>query len=293
MCIEASSVRETLPAAVSFRKDLVDQLNFGKQIALEAGELALRLRQGNLESKQVALPNGKNFVQTRADIEAGNLIIERIKQRYPKDAFISQDHVPQEGWQNTQGAVWIINAIDNTKEFEKGGDDFHIQIGLVHNNTSVLGISYYPAKKMFIYAVEGNGAWKEVDGKVEKLNVRPCANHVILKSSSHTEIEPLLGRKYEVNSNPLSSTGRLLEMIEGKASLYVSLGALGKDKKGGTWNYGANTVIAKEAGLTLMTLKANPLNLRHPSGLLEEGVLLTSEPESTAVKQLISHFKSV
>lgn len=77
----------------------------------------------------------------------------------------------------------------------------------------------------------------------------------------------------------LSSTSRLLNIIEGKASLYISLGAspLGKEKKGGVWNYGANALFASEAGLILTTLKGAALNLRERSALLTEGVVLTSD----------------
>jgi 3'(2'), 5'-bisphosphate nucleotidase len=282
------------PSAIqhAIRDEVSEQFSAAKTIVKSVGELILRLRTSPLDLKEIVLENGKKMVQTEVDVKAGEQIINELSKIYPNHGFLSQDHLSKAGSWYTQEYVWIINPIDNTVEFEKGDDDFHVQIGLVHKNEAVLGISYYPAKNMFVYATRGQGAWKEANGTLERLIAKPCAKNILLKSSSQALIGPILDKQYEVVGTHLSSTSRLLEMIEGNASLYVSLGASpqGKDKKGGIWNYGANALIAKEAGLELMTLRGNPLNLREPTALLTEGVIVTTDPQAGA--HLVKHFNN-
>jgi 3'-phosphoadenosine 5'-phosphosulfate (PAPS) 3'-phosphatase len=292
MAIEMNVSAASSANAPTGRGEFSAQFTAAKAVAKEVGALILRLRTAHLGLKEIVLENGKKMVQTDADVKASAQIINELSKIYPKHGFVSQDQLAKAGSWYTQEYVWIINPIDNTVEFEKGKDDFHVQIGLVHENEAVLGISYYPAKNMFIYAICGQGAWKEVDGTLERLVAKPCAKNILLKSSSQALIEPILDKQYEVVDKHLSSTSRLLEIINGNASLYVSLGASpqGKDKKGGIWNYGANALIAKEAGVELMTLRGNPLNLRDPSALLTEGVIVTTDLQAAA--HLVKHFKS-
>jgi 3'(2'), 5'-bisphosphate nucleotidase len=291
MCIAATTAASGTDP-VSFKNEWSEQLKVGKETAKRAGELLLSLRTSSLQPQQVVLENGKKVLQTRADLEASAQIIKDLSKTYTNYAYLSQDQMEKAGAWHTQENVWIINPIDNTSEFEKGRDDFHVQIGLIHQNEAVVGISYYPAKEMYVYAVKGQGAWKEMKGKLEKLVAKPCAKNILLKSSSHALIEPLLEQKYEVADKSLSSTSRLLEIIEGNASLYISLGASpqGKDKKGAVWNYAANTVIAHESGVSLFGLRGDPLNLREPTALLTEGVILTTDPQALA--HFTKHFKN-
>lgn len=289
MSIEATSAAPATEQ-VSFKSEWNEQLKIGKEAAKKAGELLLSLRTTPLQPQQVVLENGKNILQTKADLAAGEQIIQDLSKVYKNHAYLSQDHMEKAGAWHTRENVWIINPIDNTAEFEKGHDDFHVQIGLIHQNEAVVGISYYPAKEIYVYAVKGQGAWKETKGTLEKLIAKPCAKNILIKSSSHADIEPLLEQKYEVVAKNFSSTSRLLEIIEGNASLYVSLGAKGKDKKGAVWNYAANSIIAHESGVHLVGLRGDPLNLREPTALLTEGVILTTDPQALA--QLTKHFKS-
>lgn len=255
-----------------------------KEISREVGKIILQIRDsGQLVSQDVELPNGKKVRQTNADIAASQYIIKEFAKRYPDHGILSQDQMDKDPLWHTKHAVWIVNPIDGTKEFEKGNDDFHIQIGLLVGNVPTFGMSYYPATDTYIYAAQGKGAWSEIDGVKQKLVAKPSSEKVLLKSSTHEIIQAHLSQAGWVPSKVIdeskSSTSRLLKLISGVASLYVSLGASpeGKEKKGGLWNFGANVVIAEEAGLTLRTLKGQPLNFREPNALLVDGVFITND----------------
>lgn len=254
-----------------------------KSVAKQAGVEVLQIREENLAAKDVELPNGKIVRQTNADLAAGKIIADELAKRYPDFGQISQDLMDKDPDWFTKQNVWLINPIDGTKNFEKGSDDFHIQIGLLDQNGPVLGVVYYPAKDTFVWAKKGEGAWMESNGVKQRLLVKFPQENGLIQSSSFEKIKP---RFAEWDWTPdfivdeyLSSTTRLLKIINGEASLYISLGALEPEKKGAAWNYGANAIIAEEAGLILKTLNGHPLDLRHPKALLVEGVVLTNDAD--------------
>lgn len=261
-----------------------DHLQEVKRICKEAGSQILNIRNsGKLKSTDAVLPNGKIVRQTNADIAASQYILNELAIWAPNYSAISQDQMEKDPDWYKKERVWLINPIDGTKEFEMGNDDFHIQIGLMDQEESVLGVSYYPATETFIWAIKDQGAWWEQDGTKQQLRSVPSSEKIWIFSSSLHILEPYFQKlgwiPDRVDFPTLSSTSRLLKLIKGEASLYCSLGASsrGIEKKGGIWNYGANVVIAKEAGLNISTLSGRPINLREPSGLLIEGVFITND----------------
>ncbi len=256
-----------------------------KKIARDAGKKILEIREsGGLISKDELLPNGKLVRQTNADIDGSQYIIDQLTKLYPTYGIITQDLMDEDLTWYLKESIWLINAIDGTKEFEKGHDDFHVQIGLLRGEQTIMGVSYYPVTDTYVWAVQGQGAWIENDGKTTRLSAVRCPEKILLKSSSYAQIQPYFQQwdwtPSQVTGAELSTTGRILAMIRGEASLYISLGAspMGKEKKGGVWNYGANALIAREAGLILTTLGGNPIDLRQPEALLVEGIVLTNDP---------------
>ncbi|MBX7066407.1 MAG: hypothetical protein K1X28_04170 [Parachlamydiales bacterium] len=256
-----------------------------KSVAKQAGDLALKVRSEGLVAQDVELANGKKVRQTNADLETGQLIADELSKITPDFGQISQDLMDKDPKWFEKRHVWLINPIDGTKNFEKGSDDFHVQIGLLDQDQPVLGVVYYPAKDVFVWAKRGEGAWIEEGGLKRRLIVKFPQENVLIQSSSFEKIKPLFDEwewiPDQVIEEHLSSTTRLLKIIEGEASLYISLGASpeGTEKKGGIWNYGANAVIAEEAGLILKTLNGHPLDLHREDALLAEGVVLTNDAD--------------
>lgn len=280
---------EALVSEQSFKTENVVYVNREledvKKIAQDAGKKILEIREsGRLISKDELLPNGKLVRQTNADIEGSQYIIDQLTKLYPTYGIITQDLMDEDPTWYLKESIWLINAIDGTKEFEKGNDDFHVQIGLLRGEQPIIGVSYYPVTDTYVWAVQGQGAWIEKDGKMTRLSAVGCCEKILLKSSSYAQIQPYFQQwdwtPSQVTGGELSTTGRILAMIRGEASLYISLGAspMGKEKKGGVWNYGANALIASESGLILTTLGGNPIDLRQPEALLVEGIILTNDP---------------
>lgn len=67
---------------------------------------------------------------------------------------------------------FLVDPLDGTKEFVRGGDDYTVNIGLIERGTPVLGVVYQPATGLLWAGLAGAGAWRERDGNRVPITVR-------------------------------------------------------------------------------------------------------------------------
>ena len=128
-------------------------------VAREAGELA-----GQLFSKPVDVKlKGKQDFITAADGEVERLIIERLKARFPADAFLGEEG----GAEGTGDAVWVIDPIDGTANFAHRIPHFCVSIAFMSAGTLALGAISAPVYGELYRARAGHGAF-----------LNDCAMHV-------------------------------------------------------------------------------------------------------------------
>lgn len=267
--------------------DYAQDLAVAKEAAEAAGQQILEVRASEDLDKREVTEIGKTFVRTKADVAANAVIVEKLRKAFPNYAIVSQEASDQAGSWWEKEYVWVVNPLDGTVDFASGGNEFAVQIGLLYKGEPVLGVNYFPASKASYWAVKGQGAWQ--DGK--RLQAQPTKEIVLLKSSGLDKMKALFERMAVKQTIEVgSSSGRIIAIAEGKATLYVSLGALPQGgNKGAIWNYAASSVIAKEAGVTITTLKGKPINFLEKSMLLPDGVVVTTNPE--AYKQVVNYFR--
>ena len=63
-------------------------------------------------------------------------------------------------WQH----YWLVDPLDGTKEFIKRNGEFTVNIALLEEGKSILGVIYAPALNLTYWAAQGVGAFKEEDG---------------------------------------------------------------------------------------------------------------------------------
>ena len=78
-------------------------------VARDAGDVAKRLFSNPPEVKL----KGKQDYITAADGEIERLIVGRLKERFPGDAFLGEEG----GAQGKGSAIWVIDPIDGTANF--------------------------------------------------------------------------------------------------------------------------------------------------------------------------------
>jgi myo-inositol-1(or 4)-monophosphatase len=121
-------------------------------VAREAGERARRLFSN---PSGVKLKGVQDFI-TAADGEVERLIIERLKARFPRDAFLGEEG----GVQGSGDALWIIDPIDGTANFAYGIPHFCVSIGFLSGGEPLLGAVAAPMYDELYVARHGRGAFR-------------------------------------------------------------------------------------------------------------------------------------
>src|SRR5271166_6113258 len=130
------------------------ELTIGAEIARAAGELALKISEGNLgvESKADESP------VTIADKACEKLIVEELSAAFPGDGLLGEEGASQE---STNGRRWIIDPIDGTRDFIRGTRAWSVLIGLEEHGKVVAGHAYFPALGQMFSAAKGEGAFQD------------------------------------------------------------------------------------------------------------------------------------
>jgi 3'(2'), 5'-bisphosphate nucleotidase len=225
---------------------------------IEAGRVILEVRRRGhaVERKSDLSP------VTEADRLAETIILAALAVHAPDLPVIAEEAVDAGHLPDVGNAFFLVDPLDGTKEFVKGGDDFTVNVGLVRDREPVLGIVYAPATGALYYGVAGGGAWKlrVADGKSSErvpIHVRPEPPGALLvvASRSHRtpETDAFIGR-FEVED--LVSAGSSLKfclVAAGEADLYPRLGPTMQ------WDTAAGDAVVRAAGGRVLTMDGAPL----------------------------------
>ncbi len=119
---------------------LEDRLAFATKLTRAAGAMALRLRpppgaaQGTLKGRQDWLTEADGAVET--------YISERLLSRFPADGFQGEEA----GRTRTGSLRWIVDPIDGTSNFARGGTRWCVSVGLIDDTQALLGVLSAPAR---------------------------------------------------------------------------------------------------------------------------------------------------
>jgi 3'(2'), 5'-bisphosphate nucleotidase len=242
-------------ASLPANAELVDRL---VAAALEAGGLILEVRKrGHAVQRKSDLSP-----VTEADHAAEAAILKHLADVAPDLPVIAEEAVAAGRVPDVGREFFLVDPLDGTKEFIKGGDDFTVNIGLIRDGVPVLGVVYAPATADLYAGVMGEGAWKisVADGRPgarAAIKVGPAAKSPIrvVASKSHRtpETDAFIAR-YEVGK--LVSAGSSLKfclVAAGEADLYPRLGTTMQ------WDTAAGDAVVRAAGGKVVTLDGAPL----------------------------------
>ena len=126
------------------------------QIARKAGDLALKIREGNIG---IEIKSDESPV-TAADKACEKLIVEELSAAFPGDGMLGEEGAMKV---SENGRRWIIDPIDGTRDFIRGTGAWSVLMGLEENGKVIAGHAYFPAHKEMYSAAKGEGAFQ--DGK--------------------------------------------------------------------------------------------------------------------------------
>ncbi len=210
--------------------------------AREAGEAILNIARRGFE---VDIKADRSPV-TEAGRAAEAVILDALSKVAPGVPVIAEEEVAAGRIPAHGDEYFLVDPLDGTKEFARGGDDYTVNIGLVRTGLPVLGVIFTPACNRLHTGVVGTGALVD-DGRGRRaINVRPRGGEIVaVASKSHLNQATVDYLQSAVGQCERVSAGSSLKfclVAEGAADIYPRLSPTSE------WDTAAGHAILLAAG---------------------------------------------
>jgi len=254
-------------------KEFIDKLLiFGAELSKEVCEIQKR----GFETLQ----KEDKSPLTEADLHSNQRIREFLFANTDIKNIISEEDKEIEYEERAKwDYYWLIDPIDGTKEFVKGGDDFCINIALCKGTEPVFGYVACPKKKDQYFAIKDRGAFKNDKRIFAKYsyNLQGAPIKVVAsKSHLNKETEEFINnlkKDHEVETLNIGSSLKFCLVAEGQAHIYPRFGPTME------WDTCAPQIIAEESGAIVYIaenrepLEYNKKNLLNPFFVVSSRIL--------------------
>ena len=255
--------------------DLSAELEVAVALAFEAGALLMETRDAGLEVSY----KGKDDPVTQADLNADALIRSGLAQHFPGDGLLSEETLDDSS-RLTCERVWIIDPLDGTSNFVRGGSDFAVSIGLAIRGEPVLGVVYNPAREELFAGAVGLGATLN-DTPVTVTNTRDLEDAQLLVSSSEWR-EGL--KDLALPIKPISSIAYKLALVAGG----LADGTFTANARY-EWDVCAGAALVNAAGGIASLRDGSALRLNQPSPRLRWGILAAGRTLHAVLLEALSN----
>ena len=206
--------------------------------AVRGGEVAMQHRRGALDVRRKA----DDTPVTLAD-EAAQAALEAVLvDAAPEIPVVSEEgHIAAAAVRRAWRRLWLVDPLDGTKEFIRGGDEFSVNVALCEAGVPWLGVIYAPVHDRLYYGAVGWGAYQLpgarrtalAAGAGSRLDGGVCPERgipVVVASTSHfaANTERLVARLRAAHGGltirRLSSAIKLGMIAAGEADYYPRFG---------------------------------------------------------------------
>ena len=210
--------------------------------AREAGEAILTIvRRGfEVEAKRDSSP------VTEADRAAELVILAALARAAPGVPVIAEEEVAAGRIPAHGDTYFLVDPLDGTKEFIRGGDDYTVNIGLIEHGVPKLGAVYSPARGVLHAGIVGLGAWLEDEAGRREIQTRTRGERLVaVASKSHFTqntadyLEAAVGLCEHLG---IGSSLKFCVVAEGKADIYPRLSPTSE------WDTAAGHAVLSAAG---------------------------------------------
>ncbi len=205
---------------ISDQRQLLEDLAVATR---EAGEaiLAIVARGFGVEHKDDLSP------VTEADRAAELIILAALAKAAPGVPVVAEEEVAAGRIPNFGDTYFLVDPLDGTKEFIRGGDDYTVNIGLISGGTPLLGAVFAPARGTTHAGLVGEGAWiEDSDGRRPISTRERGADVTAVASKSHFNqptADYLAEAVGECDYAGIGSSLKFCIVAEGKADIYPRL----------------------------------------------------------------------
>ena len=228
--------------------------------ALEAGKVILEIYKS--DDFEVTI-KGDNSPLTKADVASQNVIMSYLTET--NISVLSEEgkamaYEERKDWSQ----LWIVDPIDGTKEFIKRNGEFTVNIALIENQKTLIGVIFVPVTGELYFSTKEIGAFKvtvdldnfDIETLISNGNKLPLDREdktfTIVASRSHmsSETEDYVAEmkaKYgNVNLISKGSSLKLCMVAEGTADCYPRFAPTME------WDTAAGQAICEHAGFKVI-----------------------------------------
>ncbi len=224
---------------------------------------------------------------TVCDRAAEAIILTALAKAAPGVPVIAEEEVA-EGRIPAHGDVYfLVDPLDGTKEFVRGGDDYTVNIGLILGGTPRLGVVYAPATDRLHAGLVGEGAWVEEGGARRSIATRPLGEaRDAVASKSHFNqatadyLEQAIGACDHVS---VGSSLKFCIVAEGRADIYPRLSPTSE------WDTAAGHAVLIAAGGRVDGPQGTALRYGK-TAFLNRGFCATAGWKAPAIAPYLSEF---
>ena len=225
-------------------------------IARDAGKAILDIYEAgfDIEEKEDKSPI------TDADMASHHLIMERLGTLTPGIPILSEES-PKQPFEERAGweTYWLVDPLDGTREFIKRNGEFTVNIALIHQHRSVIGVINVPVLNVDYYGWQDGGSFKAENGaeansiSVKKIN--PGEKLTVVGSRSHGSVmlQQYMAKLGDVDILRMGSSLKFCLVAEGRADLYPRLSLTSE------WDSAAAHCIVEQAGGFITKTDMSPL----------------------------------
>ncbi len=211
---------------------------------------------------------------TVADLQSHKLIQNALQDLTPHIPILSEESSPEIHRQRINwSTLWLVDPLDGTKGFVKRNGEFTVNIALIENSKSTLGVVYAPARDLLQYAAQGIGAFCVDEGaKVRPIRTRQLTDESLVVVASRSQQDANLQRFLlklephypEVVSYPMSSSLKFCLLADGVADIYPRFGPTSE------WDTAAAQCVLEVAGGKIQNAEGKALEYNKPDILNSE-----------------------
>lgn len=256
-----------------------NELEFMYRIIQEAGKILLDGRSAGTEVTYKA----DNSIVTQTDHQCAAYLDGEINAHFPGDAILNEEtwHLnPKEAPWHEAHRCWILDPLDSTSSFIRGGQHYGVILALAVDGVPVAGMTYKPELGEIYFAAAGEGAHRafvaDDPDLAQVIPVKVNADTKLHLITSHGRQSQGLTDLLRGLGNPschrMNGSLKINEVARGAYSAFVSP----PQNPMCLWDMAAPQLILEEAGGWLTDLKGKRLDYRSPDPVLTQGLVASN-----------------
>lgn len=215
---------------------------------------------------------------TAADMAAHRVIVHGLQALTPDIPILSEesatvDYETRRTWQR----YWLVDPLDGTREFVKRNGEFTVNIALIDNHHSTLGVVLVPVTGVCYYAACNYGAFKATPGEPPRsIHTRPAQPEMLAIAGSRSHgsdrFREFLQELGEAEIVAIGSSLKSCLVAEGEVDLYPRFGPTSE------WDTAAAQCVVEQAGGLVTDMQFKPLRYNTKDSLLNPSFLVAGDP---------------